>query len=99
MRYTNRTIIVSQSRLSEAEARVGKNREMAKKLEDARHPGDDAIVLLLVMEQSLLSMKRFLSILERDLEQSLGAAEKARLQASRRRAQARIAGIAREALN
>jgi hypothetical protein len=99
MRYTNRTIIVSQSRLSEAEARVGKHREMVKKLEDARHPGDDAIALLLVMEQSLLSMKRFLSILERDLKQSLGAAEKARLQASRRRAQARIAGIAHEALN
>ena len=36
------------------------------------HPADDAVAMLLIMEQSLLSMRRFLSTLERDLARSLG---------------------------
>jgi hypothetical protein len=76
MRYTSRTIIVSKSRISEAEGRVARQRKVVKKLQHDEHPADQATALLLVMEQSLLSMKRFLSTLERDLERSLGMAEK-----------------------
>jgi hypothetical protein len=35
------------------------------------HPADEAQARLLIMEQSLLSMKRFLRFLERDLEAEL----------------------------
>jgi hypothetical protein len=77
MRYAKRTIVAAQSRVSKAEGRVAKQRKAVEALENASHPADHAIGLPLVMEQSLLSMKRFLSTLERDLEQSLGAAEAA----------------------
>jgi hypothetical protein len=76
MRYTNRTIVVSQARILEAEGSVAYQRKIIERLQSACHPADDAVALLLVMEQSLLSMKRFLSTLERELEQSLGTAKK-----------------------
>jgi hypothetical protein len=87
MRYTNRTIIVSQSRIVEAERRVRKQRRIAEALENARHPADHAVALLLVMEQSLLSMKRFLATLEADLSRSLGLGKPKR--AARKRSETR----------
>ena len=51
----------------------------------ASHSSDDAVARLLIMEQSLLSMRRFLSTLERDLARSLG--EKPRRQKLRNRRQ------------
>jgi len=71
MRYTKRTLVVSQSRISDPEARVARGQNV-QPFEDVDHPAVNAIVLLLVMEQSLLSMKRFLSTLEHDLALSLG---------------------------
>jgi hypothetical protein len=86
MRYTNRTIAGSQARISEAEGRVARQREVVERLENDHHPADNAVALLLVMEQSLLSMKRFLTTLERDLEQSLGADKPRRTKIASRRA-------------
>jgi len=68
--------IVSQSRVTEAEDRVTRRRKLVDRLEAAHHPADDAIARLLVMEQSLLVMRQFLSAVEQDLERSLGLAEK-----------------------
>ena len=76
MRYTNRTVIVSKSRISEVEERITRHRKVVQELQHSGHPADHATALLLVMEQSLLSMKRFLSTIERDLERSLSVAEK-----------------------
>jgi hypothetical protein len=100
MRYTKRTIIVSQSRVSEAEERVTRQRKIVEKLESARHPADDAVALLRVMEQSLLSMRRFIATLERDLERSLGIGEKPhRTKVARRQDEARTDRIAREVVD
>ena len=102
MRYTKRTLVVAQSTVSEAEQRVARQRDVVKQQADSRHPSVDATALLLVMEQSLLSMKRFLAILERDLELSMGLGKPSRSKASRRRAEAgtdklaqQVAGVLR----
>jgi hypothetical protein len=71
MHYTERTIFVSKSRVVEAERRVARQRKAVEQLQTVNEPADDAVALLMVMEQSLLSMKRFLSIVERELELSL----------------------------
>ena len=67
MQYTKRTLIVSQSRVSEAEARVARQRQTVETLADAHHPADNAVALLLIMEQSLLAMAEFLYLLEQDV--------------------------------
>ena len=103
MRYTKRTLVISRSRVSEAEGFVARQRDVVDRLKDARHPADDSIALLLVMEQSLLSMKRFLSTVERVLEQSLGLEKPSRAKVSRNRAKTgaeelaqQVAGALRE---
>jgi hypothetical protein len=87
VRHTTRTIVVSQSRIVEAEGRVEKQRETVQALENLRHPADHAVALLLVMEQSLLSMKRFLATLEADLSRSLGLGKPQRSKAARKRSE------------
>jgi hypothetical protein len=101
MRYTKQTIIVSQSRISEAGKRVARQRQLVERLEIARHPADHAASLLMVMEQSLLSMRRFLSTLERDLEISLGVvAEKPlRRKAERYRAKSNSGDVAQHVMD
>lgn len=71
MRYTNRTIVISRSRIREGEQRIAFQRKLVERLESADHPVESAIARLLLMEQSLLSMKRFLATLERNLERDL----------------------------
>jgi hypothetical protein len=88
MRYTKRTLVISQSNISEAEQRVARQRQVVEQLEDTRHPSVDAMTFLLVMEQSLLSMRRFLATLERDLELSVGSDKPGRKKAARSRAKA-----------
>jgi hypothetical protein len=88
LKYTKRTVVVSQSRVSEAEQRVARQRQVVDRLQTTRHPAEHAIALLLVMEQSLLSMRRFLSTLERDLEISLGEDKPQRKKISRYREKA-----------
>jgi hypothetical protein len=50
MRYTRRTLIIAQSRVSEAEGRAVRQRDVVDRLKDVGHPADNAIALLLVME-------------------------------------------------
>jgi hypothetical protein len=98
MQYTKRTVIVSQSRISEAEEILARQRRVVERLENARHPAEHAVALLLIMEQSLLSMRRFLATLERDLERALGVAEKPlRTKAARHREKANNAQLAQYA--
>jgi hypothetical protein len=100
MQYKKRTIIVSQSRISESEARISRQREIVGQLERSQHPADHATALLLVMEQSLLSMRRFLEILERDLERSLGLPGKPhRTKVERRRAAGSKETIAKQVVD
>jgi hypothetical protein len=87
MRYTNGTIIVSQSRIVQSERRVRRQRKIVEALENAHHPADHAVALLLVMEQSLLSMKRFLATLEADLSRSLGLGKPQWRKAARKRSE------------
>jgi hypothetical protein len=96
MRYTNRTVVGSQSRIITAEGRVARQRKVVQRLEDAGHPADNAAGLLLLMEQSLLSMKRFLTTLERDLERSLGAGKPLRTKGSRRQVKAKTDKLAEQ---
>jgi hypothetical protein len=96
MQYTNRTITVSQSRIVEAEGRVARQRRVVERLGNDRHPADHAVALLLVMEQSLLSMKRFLATLERDLERSLGVGKPSRKKAARHRTDESTDQVARQ---
>jgi hypothetical protein len=68
MKYTTQKIEVSRGIVKEQEARVVLQRRKVEKAVADHHPADDAQARLLIMEQSLLSMKRFLRFLERDLE-------------------------------
>ena len=72
MKFTNEKLESSRNIVRAQQTRVDRQRQMIEAARAARHPLDDLQARLLVMEQSLLSMKRFLSILERDLEMSLG---------------------------
>jgi hypothetical protein len=84
MQYTKQTLVISQGHVAAAEERVARQRDIVEKLEECRHPSVNAIALLLVMEQSLLSMKRFLATLERDLELEVGSGKPKRTKAARR---------------
>jgi antirestriction protein ArdC len=99
MQYTKRTLVVAQSRVSEAEGRAIRQRDVVNRLKDVGHPADDAIALLLVMEQSLLSMKRFLATLQHDLELSLGAEKPSRRKISRYEAKAHADELARQVVD
>jgi len=99
MQYTKRTLVVAQSTVSEAEQRVARQRDVVKQQADSRHPSVDATALLLVMEQSLLSMKRFLATLERDLELSMGSGKPSRRKAARRRAEADADNLAQQVVD
>ena len=96
MRYTKRTLVISQANVVEAEQRVALQRDVVEKLEDCRHPSVHATALLLVMEQSLLSMKRFLATVEQELELSMGLRKPKRTKAARRRAEANADQLAQQ---
>jgi hypothetical protein len=72
VKFTNEKVEATRGDVRAPEARVARQQEMIAAAIEAQHPLDDMRARLLVMEQSLLSMKRFLAILERDLEMSLG---------------------------
>jgi hypothetical protein len=85
--YSSKKVESARRRAFAQEARVARQRQMIDAALIARHPLDDLQARLLVMEQSLLAMKRFLKILERDLEVSLGvnrATRPKRLRATKR---------------
>lgn len=74
MKHTTQKIEVTRGLVKEQEERVVlQRRKIGKALVD-RHPADEMQAHLLIMEQSLLSMTRFLRILERDLKDDPGLA-------------------------
>jgi hypothetical protein len=75
MEYTTKKIEAGRAIIKEQEARVVHQRRKATNAVN-RHPAEEAHARLIVMEQSLLSMKRFLRFLERDLEAELSLHER-----------------------
>jgi septal ring factor EnvC (AmiA/AmiB activator) len=73
----HRTDKIEQARnnIAETEQKILRQRRRVEKLLVERHPADEAQAQLLIMEQSLIAMTRFLTKLERDLklEQEGGA--------------------------
>jgi hypothetical protein len=68
MRYANRTLVVARSRITAGELRVARQRKIVEDLESSHHPADHAKALLLIMEESLVSMRESLATLQRDIE-------------------------------
>jgi hypothetical protein len=68
MQYTTEKIEQTRSNIVQTEQRIQRQRRRVEKMLVERHPADEAQAQLLVMEQSLISMTRFLKNLERDLE-------------------------------
>jgi hypothetical protein len=68
MQYTTQKIEQARNNIVEAEQRIQRQRRRVEKMLVERHPADEAQAQLLIMEQSLLSMVRFLNTLERDLQ-------------------------------
>jgi len=61
MQFTKRTIVVSRASAVEAEQRVDRYGRLVETRARAGDLATEAIALLLVMEQSLLLMRRFLA--------------------------------------
>jgi len=68
MQYTTHKIEQTRNNIADSEQRVLRQRRRVEKMLVERHPADEAQAQLLIMEQSLLAMTRFLKNLERDLE-------------------------------
>ena len=68
MPATTAKIESTRADVVQAEQRIQRQRRRVEKLLVERHPADEAQAQLLIMEQSLISMTRFLKALERDLE-------------------------------
>ena len=71
MEFTTEKIERARSNIVQTEQRIVRQRRRVEKMLVERHPADEAKALLMVMEQSLLLMNRFLQFLERDLEAEL----------------------------
>jgi len=68
MEYTTKKIEDGRRIVRDQEQRVARQRAKLAQAVADRHPADELQARLLIMEQSLLSMTRFLKNLERDLE-------------------------------
>src|SRR4051812_47429957 len=68
MQFTTEKIAQARTQIAQTEQRIVRQRRRVEKMLVERHPADEAQAQLLIMEQSLLSMTRFLKNLERDLE-------------------------------
>jgi len=68
MQLTTEKIEQARNNIVQTEQRILRQRRRVEKMLVERHPADDAQAQLLIMEQSLLSMVRFLKNLEHDLE-------------------------------
>ena len=71
MQYTTMQFEVSRGIVREQEASGVHQRKKVLKAIAERDPADELQARLLIMEQSLISMTRFLKILERDLQTEL----------------------------
>jgi hypothetical protein len=94
MQYTTEKIEQTKNNIVQTEQRIQRQRRRVEKMLIERHPADEAQAQLLIMEQSLIAMTRFLRNLERDLE--MGDLSVQRRQASRR-IKPRTAGAPAEA--
>lgn len=68
MRYTTEKIEQTRNNIVQTEQRIQRQRRRVEKMLVERHPADEAQAQLLLMEQSLIAMARFLKNLEHDLE-------------------------------
>jgi hypothetical protein len=68
MQFTTEKIARTRSNIVETEQRILRQRRRVEKMLIERHPADEAQAQLLIMEQSLIAMTRFLKNLERDLQ-------------------------------
>jgi hypothetical protein len=68
MQYATEKIAQARNNIAETEQRILRQRRRVEKMLVERHPADEAQAQLLIMEQSLMSMVRFLANLERDIE-------------------------------
>lgn len=68
MQYATEKIERARNDVMQAEQRIARQRRRVEKMLVERHPADEAQAQLLIMEQSLISMTRFLKNLERELE-------------------------------
>ena len=93
MKYTTEKIESTREHIVQTEQRIVRQRRRVEKMLIERHPADEAQAQLLIMEQSLISMTRFLKNLESDLE--MGDVSLHRLQTAKRikLAQARPAAV------
>ncbi len=64
MEYATQKIEQARTNIAETEQRILRQRRRVEKMLVERHPADEAQAQLLIMEQSLLSMVRFLKTLE-----------------------------------
>jgi hypothetical protein len=75
MQYTNSKIEVTRGKIIRSERKVDRQRKLVEEMQQKDGAfADNAQALLLIMEQSLLSMTRFLKILEKDLAMEQGLA-------------------------
>jgi hypothetical protein len=68
MQFTTEKIEQTRNNIVQTEQRIARQRRRIEKMLVERHPADEAQAQLLIMEQSLIAMVRFLRNLERDLE-------------------------------
>jgi len=68
MELATEKIEQARSDIADAELRILRQRRRVEKMLIERHPADEAQAQLLIMEQSMLSMVRFLKGLERAVE-------------------------------
>jgi len=68
MKYTSERVESTKAKIVESEQRIGRQRRRVEKLLIDRHPAEEAQAQLLIMEQSLLAMTRYLKTLIADLE-------------------------------
>ena len=68
MQYTTEKIEQTRNNIVQTEQKIVRQRRRVEKMLIERHPADEAQAQLLIMEQSLIAMTRFLKTLERDLE-------------------------------
>lgn len=68
MQHRTEKIDEARNNIAETEQKILRQRRRVEKLLIERHPADEAQAQLLIMEQSLISMTRFLTKLERQLQ-------------------------------
>jgi|UPI0004814B2C hypothetical protein len=66
MRYSTKRIEVARGQVTVAERSVERQRRKVTQLQKEHCPADDAQARLMIMEQSLLAMVRFLAFLQED---------------------------------